>query len=143
MSSALRSRRAHALPTRSGSLETATPRPRRTWRAQTAVLPPSLPVAFERERVRPVEISLELCAALRQLPDLAATLPARAADVALDAREFELQTLHREHLRPRGFAARLDDELGDQPRQLGLAVGKAGGRVRQVGAQVSGRATHD
>src|SRR2546421_12054172 len=108
---------------------------------QTAALPLPLPVPrlLEHARVGAVELELDLGAAAGEARDIAPLLRAGPPDLAVHARELELESLHLEHLRPGGLPSGFDDQLGHQRGQLGIIARQPVGRIGEVRTQVLGR----
>src|SRR5207253_11069484 len=84
----------------------------------------ALPVtrALQRAPVGAVELAPDCRSALRERAHVAALLPPRAHDLAIEARELELQALHLEHRRIGLLAPSLDDQLGEQRLELGIGL---------------------
>jgi hypothetical protein len=89
-----------------------------------------------------VELPLDLGPALGQLLNSSALLPTGALDVPVHACQLELKTLDFEQLGPGGLAARFHIQLGDQGRQLRVALRQPSARVGEVPTQVLGGSPH-
>src|SRR5438128_776719 len=103
-----------------------------------------IPRAFQHAPVGAIERTLDSGSALGERAHVAALLPPRAHDLAVDARELELQALHLEHCRIGLLAPRLDHQLGEQSLELSIELGldalarrAAGGSAMHRVAQVA------